>query len=145
MTSPLCSNGDDSGFSICNFHSTQFSLQGKETGHVSPDGILEERKEVPLIRQMMYLTVRLCSCGPNTNSLYAHSTHIFPLLITDSEKTERGQKSVVFFNHTRLKIEAQDRSYDQKCFLHNHTCIMSMVNFLVDDVLSSLQSELWRV
>lgn len=146
MTSPLYSNGDGSGFSVCNFHTTRrFNLQGNKTGDVSPDGTLEEGEEVPFIRQMMYSTVRLCSCGPNTNSWYAHGTHTFPLLITDSERTERGQKSVVSFNLTRLKIEAQDRSYDQKGFLHNHTCTMSMLNLLVDDVLPSLQSELWRV
>ena len=52
---------------------------------------------------------------------------------------------MVSLNLTRLKIEAQDRSYDQKGFLHNHTCTMSMLNLLVDDVLPSLQSKLWRV
>ena len=147
VTSPFCSNGDDDGVSICNFHSTnhRFNLQGKETRNVSPDGIMEVGEEVPVIGKMMYSTVRLCSCGPNNHSSYAHGTHTFPLLITDSQRTERGQKSVVLFNHTRLKIEAQNRSYYEKDFLHNQTCIISMMSLLVDDVLPTIQSELWRV
>ena len=67
------------------------------------------------------------------------------MLVTDSEQTEIGQELVVFFNHTRLKIQTQDQSYDQGGFLHNHTCIMLMVGLLVDDVLSSMKRELWRV
>ena len=52
---------------------------------------------------------------------------------------------MVFFNHTRLKIQTQDRSYDQGIFLHNHTCIVLMLGLLVDDVLSSMKPELRRV
>ena len=83
---------------------------------MSPDGVLEVGEEIPIIPEMIYSTVPVCSCPPNINSLYVHGKHRFPLLVTDSERTERGQASVVFFNHTRLKIQTQDQSYDQGVF-----------------------------
>ena len=107
---------------------------------------MEVGEHVPSIPDMLFSTIPLCSCKPNIKSSYAHGTHRLPLLVTDSERTERGQESVVFFNQTRLKIQTQDRSYfDQGVILHNHTCIMSMLGLLVDDVLPSMQLELWRV
>ena len=42
MTSPLSSNGNDGGFSICEFHFTQFDLQNK-SGEFSED--IEEEKD----------------------------------------------------------------------------------------------------
>ena len=84
--------------------------------NVSPDGGLEVGEDVPIIRGTLFSTIPLCSCKPNIKSSYAHGTHRFPLLVTDSEQTERGQELVVFFNHTRLKIQTQDRSYDQVFF-----------------------------
>ena len=104
-----------------------------------------KRGKNPIIPETLYSTISLFSCQPNINSSYVHGTHRFPLLVTDSERTERGTESVVFFNHTRLNIQTQDRSYDQGIFLHNHTCIMLMLGLLVDDVLSSMKLEIWRV
>ena len=52
---------------------------------MSLDGVLEVEKEIHIIPEMLYLTIPLCSCQPNINSLYAHGTHRFPLLVTDSE------------------------------------------------------------
>ena len=107
---------------------------------------MEVGEDVPIIQGMLFSTTPLCSCQPNLKSSYAHGTHRFPLLVTDSERTERGQESVVFFNRTRLKIKEQDRSYfDQGSFCHNHTCIMSMLGLVVNDVLSSMKPELRRV
>ena len=112
---------------------------------MSPDGVLEVGEGIPVIPEMLYSTVPVCSFPPNINRSYAHGKHSFPLLVTDSERIKRGQASVLFFNHTRLKIQTQDRSYDQGDFLHNHTCIMLMVGLIVDDVLFSMKRQLWRV
>ena len=113
---------------------------------MSPDGVLEVGKEVSISREKVFSTVPLCSCGPNTHSSYAHGKHRFPLLLTDSERTERGQESVYFFNESRMKIERLDRSYNQELFRNSHGCIMLMLGLIVGDVLFSMrQHELWRV
>ena len=79
--------------------------KAKDVGNVSLDGVLEVGKGIPIIPEILYSTIPLCSCQPNINSLYAHGIHRFPLLVTDSEQTERGQELVIFLNHTRLKIQ----------------------------------------
>ena len=91
------------------------------------------------IGQMMHFTVQLCSYGDNIHMLFANTTHRFRSVVTNLERTRRGQDSVILFIHTRLKIEVQDRSYFQSDFLHNHTRIMSMLNDLKDDVLLTQQ------
>ena len=70
--------------------------KAEDTGNVSPDGVLEVGEGIPIIPDMLYSTIPLYSYKPNINSLYAHGTHRFPLLVTDSEQTERGKELVVF-------------------------------------------------
>ena len=112
---------------------------------MSPDGVLEVGEGIPINPEMLYSTVPVYSCPPNIKRSYAHGKHRFPLLVTDSERTERGQSWVLFFNHTRLKIRTKDRSYDQGDFLHSHACIMLMLGLLVDDVLFLMRPQLWGV
>ena len=112
---------------------------------MSPDSALEVGEGIPIIPELLHSTVPVCSCPPNINRSYEHGKYRLPLLVTDSERTERGQSWVLFFNHTRLKIRTKDRSYDQGDFLHSHACIMLMLGLLVDDVLFLMRPQLWGV
>ena len=117
----------------------------QKTGNISPECVLKVVEKKCTIAQMMHPTVPLCSCGDNIHRSFANPTHMFGSLVTNSERTERGQDSVISFNHTRLKIEEQDRTYFQSDFLHNHTRIMSMLDILEDDILPAQQLGVWRV